>query len=70
MEWARAGATNELTADLLHVHYDPSYTRAIRRNFPLLRNAEVLRVHDADDATFRGLARRLLHNDSPKSVAA
>ena len=70
MEWARAGATTELAADLLDVHYDPSYTRAIRRNFPLLRHAEVLRVHDAGDATFRGLARRLLDNDSPRSVAA
>jgi tRNA 2-selenouridine synthase len=70
MEWARAGATTELAADLLHVHYDPSYTRAIRRNFPLLRDAAVLRVHGADDATFRGLARRLLDDDSPKSVAA
>jgi tRNA 2-selenouridine synthase len=70
MEWARAGATTELAADLLDVHYDPSYTRAIRRNFPLLRHAEVLRVHDAGHATFRELARRLLDNGSPKSVAA
>jgi tRNA 2-selenouridine synthase len=70
MERARAGATPELAADLLDVHYDPSYARAIRRNFPLLRHAEVLRVHDAGDATFRELARRLLGNDSPKSVAA
>ena len=70
MEWARAGATTELAADLLDMHYDPSYTRAIRRNFPLLRHAEVLRVHDAADATFRGLARRLLHDDSPKTAAA
>jgi tRNA 2-selenouridine synthase len=70
MDWARAGATGELAADLLDVHYDPSYTRAIRRNFPLLRHAEVLRVHDAGEATFRSLARRLLDHDSPKSVAA
>ena len=70
MDWARAGATAELAADLLDVHYDPSYTRAIRRNFPLLRHAEVLRVHDAAEATFRGLARGLLNNDSPRSVAA
>jgi len=70
MEWARASATIELAADLLRVHYDPSYTRAIGRNFPLLRNAEVLRVHDADDATFRGLARGLLDDHSRKSVAA
>lgn len=70
MDWARAGATPELAADLLDIHYDPSYTRAIQRNFPLLRHAEVLRVHDADEATFRELARRLLDRDSPKSFAA
>jgi hypothetical protein len=70
MAWARAGATTELAADLLHVHYDPSYTRAIRRNFPLLRDAAVLRVRGADDATFRGLARRLLDDDFPRSAAA
>ena len=70
MAWARAGATAELAADLLDVHYDPSYTRAIRRNFPLLRHAEVIRVQDAADVTFRDLARRLLADDSPKTIAA
>ena len=70
MAWARAGATAELAADLLDVHYDPSYTRAIRRNFPLLRHAEVIRVQDAADVAFRDLARRLLADDSPKTIAA
>jgi hypothetical protein len=36
----------------------------------LLRNAEVLRVHDAHDATFRGLARGLLDDNSQKNVTA
>jgi tRNA 2-selenouridine synthase len=59
-EWARRGATAELTADLLDAHYDPSYERAIRRNFPRYRNAAVLRVDDATRATFHRLARQLL----------
>jgi tRNA 2-selenouridine synthase len=57
---ARAGATSALTADLLDAHYDPSYERAIRRNFPRYRNAAVLRVDDATHASFRKLARQLL----------
>ena len=36
----------------------------------LIVEAEVLRVHDDTGATFRALARRLLDDDSPKSVAA
>ena len=58
--WARSGATTELTADLLDTHYDPSYERAIRRNFPRYRNAAVLEVDDTTQATFHRLARQLL----------
>jgi tRNA 2-selenouridine synthase len=59
-EWAQAGATAELTADLLATHYDPSYERAIQRNFPRYRNAAVLTPDDASRAAFRRLARELL----------
>ena len=41
--------------------------------YPGIKNVEreyFYAVHGADDATFRGLARRLLDDDSPKSVAA
>ena len=55
-----AGDTRELAADLLQVHYDPSYERAMRRNFPRYRNAAVLRVGEASDAHFRSLAKALL----------
>jgi hypothetical protein len=50
----------ELATELLDVHYDPSYQRAIARNFPHYRNAAVVHVDDARDETFRGLARQLL----------
>jgi tRNA 2-selenouridine synthase len=55
-----SGATRELASELLELHYDPSYERAIARNFPHFRNAAVLHVEDARDEAFRGLARRLL----------
>lgn len=59
-DWAEAGATSALTADLLAIHYDPSYERAIRRNFPRYRDAAVLEPADASHAAFRHLARELL----------
>ena len=65
-EWARCGATTELTADLLDAHYDPSYERAIARNFPRHRNAAVLHVDDATHATFQRLARQLLDRPPAK----
>jgi tRNA 2-selenouridine synthase len=59
-DWAEAGATAALTADLLAIHYDPSYERAIRRNFPRYRDATVLAPADASHPAFRYLARELL----------
>ena len=58
--WSDSGATEQLTADLLDAHYDPSYERAMRRNFPRYRNATALRVDDVTQATFHRLARQLL----------
>jgi tRNA 2-selenouridine synthase len=55
-----SGAVHELATELLDVHYDPSYERAIARNFAHYRGAEVLRVDDAADTAFRRLARQLL----------
>lgn len=60
VELARAGAIADLTADLLAAHYDPSYARAIQRNFPRYRDAVALRPEDASHATFQRLARQLL----------
>jgi len=55
-----SGASRELATELLDVHYDPSYKRAIQRNFPRYRNAAVLHVDSAGDDAFRTLARQLL----------
>ena len=62
------GAAHELVTDLLAVHYDPSYRRAMARNFPRYRNATVLHVDDAGDDRFRALARQLL--DRPAAPRA
>ena len=56
----KSGAARELATELLDVHYDPAYERAIQRNFPRYRKAAVLRVDDAGDETFRAFARQLL----------
>jgi tRNA 2-selenouridine synthase len=50
---AASGSARELAADLLEAHYDPSYERAIRRNFARYRNATALRVEDPTSAGFR-----------------
>ena len=64
-----SGRASELAADLLETHYDPSYERAIRRNFLRYRDATVLRVDDITHTGFRALARGLLDR-SPSSRAA
>ncbi|HEX6137978.1 MAG TPA: tRNA 2-selenouridine(34) synthase MnmH [Casimicrobiaceae bacterium] len=64
-----SGSASELAADLLETHYDPSYERAMRRNFPRYRDATLLRVDDITRTAFRALARGLLDR-SPSSRAA
>jgi tRNA 2-selenouridine synthase len=59
-EMRTRGLTRELAADLLESHYDPSYERAIRRNFLRHRHATVLHVDDTSHASFRALAKQLL----------
>lgn len=64
----QSGRTVQLAAELLDRHYDPSYERAMRRNFPRYGDAAVLRVDNAREATFRGLARQLLDPASPRAA--
>jgi tRNA 2-selenouridine synthase len=64
-----SGNTTQLAADLLEAHYDPSYERAIGRNFSRYRNALVLRVDDAANASFRALARQLLDRSASPQAA-
>jgi tRNA 2-selenouridine synthase len=65
----QSGETVQLAAELLDRHYDPSYERAMRRNFPRYRDATVLRVDDAEPATFRALARQLLERPASPRAA-
>jgi tRNA 2-selenouridine synthase len=62
-------AVRALATELLDTHYDPSYRRAIERNFPRLRNADVLHVDDASDGAFRALARQLLERPAAPRAA-
>jgi tRNA 2-selenouridine synthase len=64
-----SGDTQALAAELLDVHYDPSYERAIGRNFPRHRDATVLHVDDARDVAFRGLARQVLERAATPRAA-
>lgn len=66
---AASGSARELAADLLEAHYDPSYERAIRRNFARYRNATALRVEDPTSAGFRALARQLLDHSTSTQAA-
>jgi tRNA 2-selenouridine synthase len=63
------GAGQALAAELLEVHYDPSYERAIRANFSTYRNARVLRLDDTTDEGFRALARQLLDRSASAQPA-
>jgi tRNA 2-selenouridine synthase len=63
------GERRALAAELLDVHYDPCYRRAIEQNFPRFAQAPVLRVTDIAPASFRALARTLL-DDPALSRAA
>ena len=60
--WAAAAAAGDwdaLVAELLERHYDPSYTRAIGRNFLRIADAVVATPAGIADADFRRLAQEL-----------
>jgi tRNA 2-selenouridine synthase len=67
-DWVSQGSARELIEDLLDVHYDPSYERAIVRNFPRYRNASVIHVDDAAPTTFKRLARQLITMDTTNDL--
>ena len=58
-EAAAAGDWDTLVADLLLHHYDPSYTRAIGRNFVRVADAVVATPAGIADADFRRVAQEL-----------
>jgi tRNA 2-selenouridine synthase len=56
---AAAGDWDALVAELLEKHYDPTYTRALERNFPRHEDALTLELQRASRAAFGALARDL-----------
>jgi tRNA 2-selenouridine synthase len=56
---AAAGEWDALVGELLALHYDPTYRRAIERNFGGLEDALVVAPDGIDEGTFRTLARSL-----------
>jgi tRNA 2-selenouridine synthase len=56
---AKAGDWDRLVGELLLLHYDPSYTRSIGRNFPRLADAIAVSPDAATDGAFQALAREL-----------
>lgn len=61
---SRAGAWDELVAELLIHHYDPAYTRSLDRNYAGALSGDTLELQAADSATFSSLARRLVDSIS------
>jgi tRNA 2-selenouridine synthase len=57
---AAGGDHDALIAELLTLHYDPTYTRSIERNFPRHSDATIAQVADISPAGFRALARDVL----------
>jgi tRNA 2-selenouridine synthase len=56
---AAAGDFDALVPDLLARHYDPTYLRAIERNFPGIDDAIAVAPDGVDGPAFRALARAL-----------
>jgi tRNA 2-selenouridine synthase len=54
-----AGAWNELVADLLVTHYDPSYLHATRRNYPRYADARVVCLTRLDEPGIKEAAASL-----------
>jgi tRNA 2-selenouridine synthase len=56
---AAAGDWDALVGELLSRHYDPTYSRAIERNFARIAEAIVVRPTNVDEDAFRALAREV-----------
>lgn len=57
---AREGRFGEVFLDLMHLHYDPTYTRSIERNFAGYPMARKVRLADASAASVVAAATSLL----------
>ena len=59
-ETATRGEFGALVAELLALHYDPSYSRSIERNFANMARAPAIAPHSADREAFSALAREAM----------
>ncbi|MBC7794098.1 MAG: hypothetical protein H7Z43_10350 [Clostridia bacterium] len=57
---ARGGQWNALVEELLLCHYDPAYRRSTLKHYPQLERAPHFPLADANDASFRRVAREVL----------
>ena len=57
---AAAGDFDAFVAELLTMHYDPTYGRSIERNFPSAASAFIVTPRDISFPAFRALARELV----------
>jgi tRNA 2-selenouridine synthase len=58
------GDWDALVGDLLVTHYDPTYLRSIRQNFPLFGSAARIDVEGIDDPAFDLAATRVLESQA------
>jgi tRNA 2-selenouridine synthase len=71
-EWsaaAKAGDWDRVIAALLDLHYDPSYSRSIGRNFPRIADALAVAPAGATEDAFHALARELVAEDRSRATA-
>jgi tRNA 2-selenouridine synthase len=67
---AVAGDWDALVVELLEAHYDPTYARALERNFPRDDGALAIETKKTSPEDFRAVARELRANIEASMVAA
>jgi tRNA 2-selenouridine synthase len=63
---AARAASNTLVEELLVDHYDPAYTRSMRKHYAQLERAPRFMLTEASDSGFAALASALLNSSSPR----
>ncbi|MBI3479944.1 MAG: tRNA 2-selenouridine(34) synthase MnmH, partial [Nitrosomonadales bacterium] len=58
-EMIRAGDFAKMVAELLTLHYDPSYFRATSRNYPQLDQAQRVILEDLSEDALKKVAEKL-----------
>jgi tRNA 2-selenouridine synthase len=65
-----AGDWDPLVVELLEAHYDPTYARALERNFPRDHGTLAIETKETSPENFRALARELRERIEASTVAA